>query len=91
MCLYVNEFIEKDKSGAYRGVTNGTLTDQKGPGDWESRRDVENVERDTGRFKGLFSLLFRIVCGLPHGFRGGFPLSCMEAGIGLIGKSTAAQ
>jgi len=42
--------------------------------DWESRRNVENVERDTCRFKGLFSLLFRIVCGLPHGFRGGFPV-----------------
>lgn len=54
--------LKKTNPEAYRGVTNGTLTDQKGPGDWESQRDVENVERDTGRFKGLFSLLFRIVC-----------------------------
>lgn len=80
MCLYVNELIEKEKSRAYRRVTNGTLTDQKDWDDRKSRRVVEDVERDTGRFKGLFSLLFRIVCGFPHGFRAGFPLSCMEAG-----------
>lgn len=57
MCLYVNESIEKEKFRAYRKVTNGTLTDEKGL-DWESRRNIEDVERDTGRFKGLFSLLF---------------------------------
>lgn len=90
VCLHANELIEKRFRERSWGVTNGTLTDQKvepigNHGERETCRMSSEIRAD---LKVCFHC-YSESCGLPHGFRAASAV--LYGGIGLIGKSTAAQ